>query len=452
VVNWRRPFIFAALAATRSEIPEALKKISLLAMSAPETVAGHQKVLLEKLLCHAWQRVPYYRRLLEEAGVVAEGEIHLENFTRLPLLDKRLIRENGQDLRARGRRRGEYANTSGGSTGEPVRLLQDRHYSDWNIANTIHYKTFADQQPGDPEIRLWGSERDLKGSRSLGGALRDLAYHRRDLNTFRMTIRDMERYVEIINRTRPGWIEAYAQSAFELARFIKATGRSVHPPCGVLTSAGNLYPEMRSLIEEVFACTVYNRYGSREVGGMACSCDRREGLHLSPWNHFLEIVDEEGQVVPPGGRGRVCVTVLRNLTMPLIRYDIGDVATSARAGHEICSCGRTGMPLIQDVQGRDVAIFATPGGTKVDGELFAHLLYFRVWCRRFQAVQLSPDELVVRVVVMDGMEQEFERDRIEIEKELVRLLGTDCRTGLEAVPEIEPVPSGKHLDTVIEVS
>jgi phenylacetate-CoA ligase len=452
VVNWRRPFIFSALAATRSEIPEALREMSRLAVSAPETVARCQEELLEQLLRHAWRCVPYYRPIFEETGVVAEGEVRLENFTRLPLLDKRLIRENDRDLQARGRRRGVYCNASGGSTGEPVRLLQDRHYSDWNIANTIHYKTFADQRPGDPEVRLWGSERDLKGSRSLGGALRDLLYNRTDLNTFRMTIPDMEKYVEVINRVRPTWIEAYAQSAFEMARFVKANGLCVHSPRGVLTSAGNLYPEMRELIEEVFACTVYNRYGSREVGGMACSCDRQEGLHLSPWNHYLEIVDEEGRAVPPGARGKVCVTALRNLSMPLIRYDIGDVATRARAGHEICSCGRTGMPLVHDVRGRNVTIFTTPDGTKIDGELFAHLLYFRAWCRRFQAAQISPDEVVVRVVVMEGMEQDFERDRVELDKELARLLGTACRTGVEVVSDIEPVQSGKHLDAVVEVS
>lgn len=452
MVSWRRPFIFAALATTRSKIPEALQEISRLSNSTPETAAHNQRELLERLLRHAWLHVPYYRSILEQAGVVADDEVRLDRFADLPLLDKRLIRENYQNLRARGRRHGEYANTSGGSTGEPVRILQDRHYSDWNIANTIHYKTFADQQPGDPEIRLWGSDRDLKGGRTLGGALRDSLYNRKDLNTFRMTSRDMERYVKTINRMGPTWIEAYAQSAFEMARFIKTTGLRVHSPRGVLTSAGNLYPEMRALIEEVFDCTVYNRYGSREVGGMACSCDRQEGLHLSPWNHYLEIIDEEGQAVPPGARGKVCVTVLRNLTMPLIRYDIGDAATRARAGEEICSCGRTGMPLMNNVRGRDVTIFTAPDGTRIDGELFAHLLYFRDWCRRFQVVQTSPDELVVKVVVMEGMEEDFERDRAEIEMELTRVLGSGCRTGLEVVSDIDPAQSGKHLDTVAEVS
>jgi len=446
VVSWRRPFIFAALAATRSEIPEALREISRRAISAPETTARRQRELLEELLRHAWRHVPYYRPILEEAGVVAKEEVRLDRLADLPLLDKRLIRENDQGLRAHGRRRGVYANTSGGSTGEPVRLLQDRHYSDWNIANTIHYKKFADQQPGDPEVRLWGSDRDLKGSQSLAGVLRDRLYNRRDLNTFRMTTLDMEKYVKIINRVRPSWIEAYAQSAFERARFIKTNGLSIHAP------AGNLYPAMRSLIEEVFSCTVYNRYGSREVGGMACSCDRQEGLHLSPWNHFLEIVDEQGNAVPPGARGRVCVTVLRNYTMPLIRYDIGDLATRARAGSEICSCGRTGMPLVHDLRGRDVTVFTTPDGTMIDGELFAHLLYFRDWCRRFQAVQLSSDEVVVRVIVMEGKEQDFERDRVEIEDDLARVLGSGCRTGLEIVSDIAPAASGKHMDTVAEVS
>jgi hypothetical protein len=110
------------------------------------------------------------------------------------------------------------------------------------------------------------------------------------------------------------------------------------------------------------------------------------------------------------------------------------------------------MPLVGDVRGRDVEIFTTPDGTKIDGELFAHLLYFRDWCRRFQAAQLSADEIVVRVIVMEGMETEFDRDRKEIEEVMRRLLGPECRSGLEKVTDIEPARSGKHLDAVVEGS
>jgi phenylacetate-coenzyme A ligase PaaK-like adenylate-forming protein len=33
---------------------------------------------------------------------------------------------------------------------------------------------------------------------------------------------------------------------------------------------------MKSLIQEVFGCDVFNRYGSREVGDMAMNCEKDE--------------------------------------------------------------------------------------------------------------------------------------------------------------------------------
>jgi hypothetical protein len=79
----------------------------------------------------------------------------------------------------------------------------------------------------------------------------------------------------------------------------------------------------------------------------AWSARKREG-HVAAENALVEIVDEQGRDVAPGGRGRVIVTGLNNYAMPFIRYQLGDIAL---AGTAPCGCGRA-LPVITRVEGR----------------------------------------------------------------------------------------------------
>src|SRR5690606_15952029 len=84
------------------------------------------KRLLVELLEHCKQCVPYYSKLIRELGdgFRDDPEAYLRDF---PILTKDIIRSHFDELKSRDldRRRWFY-NTSGGSTGEPVRLIQDR--------------------------------------------------------------------------------------------------------------------------------------------------------------------------------------------------------------------------------------------------------------------------------------------------------------------------------------
>ena len=75
-------------------------------------------------------------------------------------------------------------------------------------------------------------------------------------------------------------------------------------------------------------------------------------------NVLLEIIDAAGNPLPPGNVGRVVITVLHNLAMPLIRYEIGDYAAF---GGE-CTCGR-GLPVLERIVGRARNMLRLPDGT-----------------------------------------------------------------------------------------
>ena len=97
-----------------------------------------------------------------------------------------------------------------------------------------------------------------------------------------------------------------------------------HPKI-VVSAAENLSDTMRNVIESNFGTKVYNFYGSREIGNLAGEC--KDGLlHSFLFWNYLEVLDKDNQPVREGEEGRVVVTNLYNYSMPLIRYEIGDMA------------------------------------------------------------------------------------------------------------------------------
>ena len=452
MTNFRKAAINLLFRLTGSRVPRYLREMHEMEHWPTDQIEQYQQAKLKRLLLHSFENVPYYRDVLGDCHVVVDGRVQLEHFPEIPVLTKDIISHEGQRLYSRDyRKRHYYSNSSGGSTGQPVRFIQDREHDAWNTATKIYYKkTLGRQDIGQRELRLWGSERDLQGAReNLRTRLAYWLYNRREFNAFRMTPHDMARFVERYNHFRPTWIEAYVQALTEWARFIRDNNLTVHTPKGIVVSAGTLYPEMRQLIEDVFGCNVFNRYGSREVGAVACSCDSKNGLHISVWNAYLEVLDTRATPVTPGKMGNIHITTLNNFSMPLIRYDIGDMAIAGSCRH--CDCGRN-LPLLQEVVGRNMEVFKTRSGRIVSAVFFIHfvgVVYNTGAVERFQVVQEDYDRIIVRVVVLDA--HQFAEAKQPLVDAIKKAMGADCTVQFDLVDRIDPEPSGKYLYTVSKV-
>ncbi|MGQ9794780.1 MAG: hypothetical protein ACUVSF_14020, partial [Anaerolineae bacterium] len=98
--------------------------------------ATMQRTWLCRMLKHAYECVPYYHDVFQDLGWREQGDlVDPEEFRRIPFLTKEIIRKErnrlvSSDLSARR----WYPNTSGGSTGEPVRLIQDIDFWHWDVA------------------------------------------------------------------------------------------------------------------------------------------------------------------------------------------------------------------------------------------------------------------------------------------------------------------------------
>ena len=233
-------------------------------------------------------------------------------------------------------------------------------------------------------------------------------------------------------------VKGYAGSLCEIARFGTAQRAAIRAPQTVYSSAEQLRPEMRRDIERFFCTKVHDFYGSREVGAIAGECNEGS-LHVFSFTNVLELLDDSGRPVPEGVTGRVTITTLHNYSMPLIRYEVGDVATAAPP----CPCGNP-LPCLSHVEGRITDQFVTPQGGRVSGEYFTHLFYFNDTVLQFQVVQHSVDLIEILFVPRhDGAVL----DRPGIERQIRRVMGHGCRVEWTERRALPPTPQRKRLFT-----
>jgi len=424
-----------------SRVLSYFQELKALQWLSPEENRHLQAKKLCSLLSHASRHIPYYRELIKEHHLTFSEDTIFEDIKRFPLLSKEIIR-NHFDVLYRLQGHSPYRNTSGGSTGEPVLFYQDKEYLAWANANKRLFNLWAGRNIGEPMVKLWGSLSDILGQgQGLKGYLRQQVSGITTLGSSRMTDQQMVAHVKRINRIKPRLILAYTNSMEELARFIREHHLFVYAPPAVMTAAGVLYPEIKKTIEEVFRTKVFNRYGSREVSDMACTCEKDEGLHLVPSLHYLEILDDHDKPVPPGTPGNIVVTLLTNYTMPLIRYKIGDRGILS---DKTCSCGR-GWPLLEKVEGRINSCFRNNFGDFINAGSFYPLFYFQDNIKQFQVVQEKSDFFKVSLVLKEKNKfKEMKNDLKEINWKINRIMNHKTVVKYNVIDEIKSTPSGKY--------
>jgi phenylacetate-CoA ligase len=257
-----------------------------------------------------------------------------------------------------------------------------------------------------------------------------------------MTEQDIEQYIRTINSFKPELIRGYAGSLFELCRYAEKKKISLYHPKIVVSAAENLNDTMRNVIESNFGTKVYDVYGSREVSTEAGEC--KDGLlHITLFWNYLEVLDKNNQPVREGEEGRVVVTNLYNYSMPLIRYDIGDMAT---LGPEICSCGQV-LPTLKKVNGRIVQQFILKNGTIVDAGFFMFLLNNvseEAGIEKWQVIQEDYDKIRIKVVIRGEIADQFKND---VDKRIRVGMGSECKIIWDIVDDIPKTPSGKFMNT-----
>jgi phenylacetate-CoA ligase len=254
----------------------------------------------------------------------------------------------------------------------------------------------------------------------------------------------MEQFAKMLVAWKPRHVIGYASALEVFAKFLIERQESRIRPVAIKTTADVLGEEQRAIIERAFGCPVYNFYGSREINNLAVECPARSGLHVNALRRYIEIVDDDGNAVPPGVPGRILLTDLTNYFMPFLRYEIEDIGSWTGTP---CRCGRP-FPLLAKIWGRSSDFIVTPEGKLIHGEFFTHLFYAMPEVASFQVNQKDLFNIRIELVLRPGV---TDYPATQFRERLRKIFSSAVMLDVEVVPKINRLPSGKHRFTVSSV-
>lgn len=400
-----------------------------------EKLLAYQSERLQALLKHVQDHVPYYQRLLAEQGVQIDEIKTAADLSRLPFLTKPVIREHSDNLKADNAVGLSRFNT-GGSSGEPLVFYIGNERVSHDVAAKWRATRWWGVDIGDREIVLWGSPIEL-GSQDYVRLVRDKLLRTKLLPAFEMSESKLDRFIEEIRSFRPKMLFGYPSAFALLAKHAEARNVRMND-LGikvVFVTSERLYDYQREAIEAAFGCPVANGYGGRDAGFIAHQCPSGS-LHITSEDIIVEIVDPQGNVLPPGDSGEIVVTHLATKDYPFIRYKTGDVGMLSEAA---CSCGR-GLPVLAEVEGRTTDFIVAHDGTLMHGLALIYVLRELKGIEQFKILQESRD--IMRVFLITNAQYD-ERDELTIINDFKQRLGDSVTILIEKVSQIEAERSGK---------
>lgn len=394
----------------------------------------HQRLIVEVLQQAA--HCPYYARIIEQRNIDITKPESLSEF---PVVTKREIEENLDDMVNPFYRGRLQSVLSSGSTGVPGRVLRSKPSLDWGYGAGEFCKERYGVDPAARTLRVWGAGHRFSPSlRKRIGTRVSLAKNRAIgvyyFYAYDISAERVQREWPAIVRWKPQVLHGYTTALFMLAQFVQESqldGRSLGLKLAI-SDAEKLYPAQRALIEEVFGCPVAEWYGCCEIGIMATPCTAGR-LHVQEDMVHLEIVD-----------GSIVATVLRETGMPLIRYNLAD---EGELDHEPCSCGLA-TTVLQEVTGRTIDVILGVDGRRIPGEVIIQIVHELRGVRKYQVKQKARDRFLVQVEISRPLSKE---DKDRVVTQFRQQLGGPVTVDIEVVDTLPNEKSGKFRWLVSEL-
>jgi len=381
--------------------------------------------------------VPLYQKL-HASGKIPNRIESMKDLQKLPIITKKMIRKNHSEFLSLKKRMIARGQTSG-TTGTPFRFHHDIPKLCNIQAHLLLGQSWAGYQLGSPMARL-GHQYSPRGIHELLYSL--YSRYLKNQITFPYTIltpRIIEKYLYILRRKNITYLEGYVSPLIELAKYVEKSGTEPKLT-SVLTKGEMLYPNTRRFIERNLQCSVFESYGSGELGAMAFECSKKIGLHVFDESYIIESIRDGESVV--NEVGDLAITDLTNYTQPFIRYLVGDRGVIS---DEKCECGRESN-ILKSIEGRANDAITTSNGTWLSSGYFWYLLEPFSNILQWQVEQVSKYEIIFRLV-MRSLESKLETSIIEA----IERIDHTMRIKFDYAGEIPKTKRGKLRNVISRI-
>lgn len=373
-----------------------------------------QLARLKKTVELNWNKVPAYRKKMEEAGVKPEDIKTLKDLAKLPFVTKQDLRDNYPfGLFAVPQEDLVRVHASSGTTGKPTVVGYTKRDLEMWTECVSRIAAMGGATKKDMAQICFGYGM-FTGALGLHYGLENIGATIVPSSTgnSEKQIMYMKDFGTTLLVATPSYALRLAEVAMEMGLDPK---KDLNVKIGLVGSE-LLTEAMRAEMHKLWGddMLVTSNYGMSELMGPGVSgeCEYMDGMHINEDFFIPEIIDPKtGEVLPPGEKGELVISCIYKEGLPLIRYRTKDVT---RLIYEPCKCGRTTCRM-ENLDGR------TDDMLKIRG--------VNVFPSQIEEVILSVEEIGPHYEII--VTRENHADKMEIRVELLK--ATDTYKELEAI-------------------
>ncbi|WP_243473376.1 phenylacetate--CoA ligase family protein [Winogradskyella sp. MH6] len=295
--------------------------------------------------------------------------ISLNDWDSVPVMTKRHLQQPLEQRLSNGYTKDAvYVNKTSGSSGDPFIFAKDKwcHALTWaEIMNRFSW--YGIDFNTSKQARFYGIPLDKKGY--YKERLKDWFSNRFRFSVFDLSDNAFERVLAKFKSTSFDYINGYTSPIVQFAKYLKRERvilKSVCPTLKVcIVTSEMLFDEDKTLLETQFGVPVVNEYGASELDLIAFQNPDDQWL-VNHETLYVEILDDDDNVLPYGQEGRIVITSLYNKAHPFIRYDIGDVGVLSKES-------MLQKPILKKLIGRTNDIAILPSGKTAAGLTFYYI-------------------------------------------------------------------------------
>ena len=366
---------------------ETLEKIQAI----PESeYAEYQRKRRNAILDYHIQHNSFYREFFNWDG--------FDTWKHVPIMKKADLQQPLKDrLSSTYSTTTAYVGKTSGSSGHPFIFAKNRfaHALSW-AGFQDRYHWYGIDLNKSLQARFYGIPLDFFGN--IQERLKDRISLRRRFNIFDLSEKKMEIFLQRFKKSNFSYLNGYTSAIVLFAKYLKDRNLVLKDLCPSLklciVTSERLFEKDKQLIEASLGVRVINEYGASEVGLIAFE-DTKNHWIVNSEDLYIEILDDNDNILPYGEEGRVVITSLYNKAHPMIRYDIGDIG-----------CLSTGStlkkPILEKLIGRTNDIARLPDGKVVPGLTFYYVTKTIIEdngnIKEFVIVQTQLDEFRIKYV------------------------------------------------------
>jgi len=391
---------------------------------------------LKETVSRVYEKVPAYRKKMEDAGVTPEDIVTLKDLSKLPFITKQDMRDNYPfGLFAVPKEKLLRIHASSGTTGKPTVV----GYTQGDMDTWTECVSRIACAGG-------ATEKDVAqicfGYGMFTGAL-GLHYGLENIGTTIVpsSTGNSEKQIMYMKDFGTTLLVATPSYALRLAEVARGMGLDPAKDLNVkigLVGSELLTDAMREEMHKYWGkdMLVTSNYGMSELMGPGVSgeCEYLCGMHINEDFFIPEIIDPvTGEVLPEGEKGELVITCIKKEALPLIRYRTKDIT---RLFYEPCKCGRTTCRM-ENLSGRSDDMLKIRGVNVFPSQIEEVILSISELGPHYEIIverEGYSDKLTIRVELAYATDSFSELERItnEIRTKLKIMLGLDAKIKLES--------------------